>query len=44
MIEKFRDILRQKAPLHKFNPEEKEEVKQLLQKAKETLGKLEESI
>ncbi|MDI6791760.1 MAG: hypothetical protein QME81_02670 [bacterium] len=44
LMEKLRDILRQTAPLHEFNLQQRDEVKQILEQAKKRLTELEESI
>ncbi|MFH0774329.1 MAG: hypothetical protein V2A53_02370 [bacterium] len=44
LMERLRDILRQTAPVHRFSPEEKNQIQQSIQKAKEILDELEGSL
>lgn len=44
LMEQLRDVLRQTAPLHKFDSQQSDKVRQAIQHVKNLLNELEESV
>lgn len=44
LIEQLRDMLRQTAPLHKFDSQQRDKVRQVIQQVKNLLNELEVSV